>query len=97
MSTIVISPKEPQVKWVSRADGTREEGELDDLAAEIVGDTLNGDIIKANRDFRGYRDLIMFFAKEFNPANDAAINRKIVEYIEEWLESLACRDCNDSP
>jgi len=87
VSAVVVSPKEPQVKWVSRTDGTREEGELDDLAAEIVGDTLSGDIIKANRDFRGYRDLVTFFAKEFNPGGDTAIDRKIVDYVEEWLES----------
>jgi hypothetical protein len=87
VNAVVVSPKEPQVKWVSRADNTREEGELDDLAAEIVGDTLNGDLIKANRDFRGYRDLVTFFAREFNPAGDSAVDRKIVEYVEEWLES----------
>jgi hypothetical protein len=87
VSAVIVSPKEPLVRWVSKADGTREEGELDDLAAEIVGDTLNGDIIKANRDFRGYRDLVTFFAKEFNPGGDAAVDRKIIEYVEEWLES----------
>ena len=87
VTAVAVSPKEPLVKWVSKADGTREEDELDDLAAEIVGDTLNGDIIKANRDFRGYRDLVTFFAREFNPGGDAAIDRKIVEYVEEWLES----------
>ncbi|WP_024341996.1 ATP-binding protein [Bradyrhizobium japonicum] len=86
VNAVVVSTKEPAVKWVSRADGTREEGELDDLAAEIVGDTLTGEIVKANRDFRGYRDLVGFFTKEFNPGGDPAINRKIVEYVEEWLE-----------
>jgi hypothetical protein len=83
---VVVSTKEPSVKWLSRADGTREEGELDDLAAEIVGDSLSGDMVKANRDFRGYRDLLGFFSKEFNPGGDPAINRKIVEYVEEWME-----------
>ncbi|MBN9006198.1 MAG: ATP-binding protein [Rhizobiales bacterium] len=83
---VVVSTKEPSVKWISRADGTREEGELEDLAAEIVGDSLSGDMVKANRDFRGYRDLLGFFSKEFNPGGDPAINRKIVEYIEEWME-----------
>ena len=63
VSSIVVSTKEPSVKWVSRADGTREEDEMDDLAAEIVGDTLSGDLVKANRDFRGYRDLVGFFSK----------------------------------
>ena len=60
---------------------------MDDLAAEIVGDTLSGDLVKANRDFRGYRDLVGFFSKEFNPNGDQAVGRKIVEYVEEWLES----------
>ena len=85
---VVVSPKEPEVKWISqRAEGTREEGELEDLAAEIVGDALTGEIVKANSDFRGYRDLVTYFAKEFNPAGDPAIERKIVDYVEEWLTS----------
>jgi hypothetical protein len=82
----MVSTKEPAVKWISRADKTREEGELEDLAAGIVGDTLTGDLVKANRDFRGYRDLVGFFAREFNPGGDPAIERKIVDYVEEWLE-----------
>jgi hypothetical protein len=85
-SSVVVSPK-PKVTWVSKVDGTREDGELDDLAAEIVGDTLSGDLVKANRDFRGYRDLVDFFSREFNPGGDPGIARKIVEYVEEWLES----------
>jgi hypothetical protein len=86
VSAVVVSTKEPAVKWISRTDSTREEGELEDLAAGIVGDTLTGDLVKANRDFRGYRDLVGFFAREFNPAGDPAIERKIVDYVEEWLE-----------
>ena len=46
-SLVVISPKEPKVTWISKAEGTREDGELDDLAGEIVGDTLNGDLVEA--------------------------------------------------
>ena len=79
----------------ARAEKTREEGELDDLAAEIVGDTLTGDLVKANRNFRGYRDLVGFFAKEFNPGGDVAIERKIVEYVEEWLESQLAQGHRD--
>jgi hypothetical protein len=86
VTSVVVSAKEPNVVWISRADRTREEGELEDLAAEIVGDTLTGDLVKANRDFRGYRDLVGFFAREFNPGGDPAIARKIVDYVEEWLE-----------
>ena len=57
------------------------------MAAEIVGDPISGEIIKANADFRGYLDVITFFAKEFNPAGDEAIQYKIVEYVREWMES----------
>jgi hypothetical protein len=78
VSTTVVSTKEPTVKWISRVDQTQEESELEDLAAEIVGDTLTGDLVKANRDFRGYRDLVGFFAREFNPSGDAAILPKIM-------------------
>lgn len=85
-SHVNANPKEPIVRWVSRADGTREGDELEDVAAEIVGDALNGDTVKANRDFRGYKDLVGYFSKEFNPGGDPAIEMKIVEYVEEWLE-----------
>jgi hypothetical protein len=86
VSAITVNPKAPKVSWVSRANGTRAEEELLDKAAEIVGDALTSELVKANRDFRGYRDLIGFFAREFNPSNDPAIERKIVEYVEEWCE-----------
>ena len=86
-SLIVVNPKEPTVTWISKVDGTREDGELEDLAAEIVGDTLHSELVKANRDFRGYRDLVEYFAREFNPGGDPAIARKILEYVEEWLTS----------
>lgn len=81
-----VSFKEPEIKWVSRGAGTREEGELEDLAAGIIGDALSSSLVKANRDFRGYRDLVGFFSKEFNLAGDPAIDQKIVGYVEEWLE-----------
>jgi hypothetical protein len=81
------TPSEPIVKWISRSDDTREEEELEDLAAEIAGDALSGNIIKANADFRGYRDLISYFEKEFNPHADELVQRKIVEYIQEWMEA----------
>lgn len=56
------------------------------MAAGIIGDTLSSSLVKANRDFRGYRDLVGFFSKEFNPAGDPAVDHKIVGYVEEWLE-----------
>jgi histidine kinase/DNA gyrase B/HSP90-like ATPase len=84
---VEVKSNEPEVKWVSVADKTRPEDELEDVAAEIVGDPMTGELIKANADFRGYRDILAFFTREFNPAGDEAIERKIVEYVREWMES----------
>jgi hypothetical protein len=86
-SPVDIKPVEPEVKWVSVMDRTRAEDELEDVAAEIVGDPLTGDIIKANADFRGYRDVVAYFAQEFNPNGDSGIERKIIDYVREWMES----------
>lgn len=83
---VEAKPREPKVSWISRGEGTRAEGELEDLAAEIVGDPLTDDVIKANADFRGYLDLISYFAKEFNPTGDPIIQRKIAEHVQEWME-----------
>jgi hypothetical protein len=83
---VLVNPKEPVIKWVSKADGTREEGELEDLAAMIAGDPLTAEIVKANADFRGYKDLLSHFTRDFNPTGDKAIERKIVEHVQEWLE-----------
>lgn len=87
VSPVEVSVREPEVRWISRVDGTRAEEELDDRAAEVVGDILTGDTIKANADFRGYLDIVAFFAKEFNPNGDPAIQRKITEYVQEWFAS----------
>src|SRR6516225_728602 len=35
-----------------------------------------------------YRDLVTFFAKEFNPGGDTAIDRKIVDYIKSRVENI---------
>jgi hypothetical protein len=84
-SAVITNPQEPDVKWISRSDGTRDEDELDDRAAEISGEILTSNLIKANADFRGYLDIIKFFSREFNPGGDEAIERKIAEYVQEWV------------
>jgi hypothetical protein len=86
-SEITVRLREPEVRWVSLRDGTRSEDELEDQAAEIQGDPATGDLIKANADFRGYLDLLGYFNREFNPEGDEAVQRKIVEYVQEWIAS----------
>jgi hypothetical protein len=83
---IKSKPREPQIKWVSRARGDREDGEMEDLAAQIYPSPATGDLIKVNADFRGYADLIQYFGREFNQGGDLAIQQKIVECVQEWME-----------
>ncbi|MBS0304143.1 MAG: hypothetical protein JSR43_02000 [Proteobacteria bacterium] len=81
---VTPAPREPEVMWVSLGAG-REQGELEDMAAEIPGDPATGDLIKANADFRGYIDVVRHFSEEFNQSGDEAIEKLIVEYVREWM------------
>jgi hypothetical protein len=82
---VAATPKEPEVKWVSRNAGSRETDEMEDMAAEIPEGPLTGLLIKANADFRGYRDIVEHFANEFNPAGDVTVQNLIVDYVQEWM------------
>ena len=83
---VLAKPKEPIVHGVSRAEGTRGDDELEDVAAEIVGDPATGDMIKVNADFRGYLDMVEHFGREFNPNGTPDIQMLIIEYVREWME-----------
>ena len=85
-SKVDTRPIEPLVLWISLASKTRETDELEDMGAVIAGPVLTSDIIKANEDFRGYRDIVEYFSREFNPAGDPQITTKIVQHVKEWLE-----------
>lgn len=82
--SVRAEPKQPEVMWVSLGSG-REEGEMEDVAAEIPGDSATGDLIKVNADFRGYLDVIQHFSAEFNPSADEAVQKLVVEYVQEWM------------
>lgn len=86
VTEVEARPPRPDVVWVSVAAGTRERDDNDDRAAWIAGDPLTDNTIKANRDFRGYRDLTAFFSNKFNSDGNEYIARKIREHVEEWME-----------
>ncbi|WP_405233597.1 ATP-binding protein [Lentisalinibacter salinarum] len=83
---VLDKPDLPSVEWVSIRNGLRAEDELIDVAAEIQGDELTGSIIKANEDFRGFRDVVNSFANEFEASGDEKILAKIVEVMKDWSE-----------
>ncbi len=68
----------PEVVWVSQKDGTRSSGEMEDRAACYVA---NSNTIKANSDFRIFKDLTNFLSKE------RGTKVKIQPIVEEQLRS----------
>jgi len=86
-SSSPIKPKipYPRVEWITERNGTRPAGDLEDYAAEIVGDPIGGDIILANLDFRGFTDIVDALGKQWPTAETSAVRLVIEEAIQEWL------------
>lgn len=72
----------PERVWVTEADGSRADGELEDLAAEYVP---GSNVIKISRDFRGWHS---FIEESVSAAHDEAaepIVRNLCEFVWELL------------
>lgn len=70
----------PQTLWISRADGTRAEGEIEDRAAKFLRED---NLIKINADFRGFTDMIDYWC------DDRGLERghKVVaDVVHDWFE-----------
>lgn len=66
-STKVSPSKFPEVFWVSLGDG-RAEDEMDDRAAQYLA---QDNIIKANADFQGFKDILSHYADEYGSVEGA--------------------------
>lgn len=75
----------PKVRWLAEADGEFPE-ELRDRAAFY---DFSNNFLTMNKDFRGYRDLVAHFAKEFTVEEDGAQAGVISKKVEEILELQA--------
>jgi hypothetical protein len=72
---------EPNVKWVSVDDGTRNPPLLEDRAGSYLPDQ---NLLQINADFRVFRDMVDRWAKKFNHVPGA---RPVVEQVtREWFE-----------
>jgi len=71
----------PKVRWVTIKDKTREEGAIEDRAAQyLAGENL----LLINADFRAFRDMQAFLHKEFK---DKLVTAALVEEIvRQWFE-----------
>jgi len=75
----------PRVRWITESDGDFPE-EIQDRAA-MYDDTNN--VLTMNKDFRGYRDLVAFFAKEFKMSDDDSRIEVVVKKVQEIFELQA--------
>jgi hypothetical protein len=73
--------QDPQVKWVSVADGSRQAPDLEDRAAKYLPQV---NLILANADFRVFTDMIDRYAEKYRHAPGA--KAAIVPIVREWFQ-----------
>jgi len=72
---------DPQVIWISREDGTREQGLIEDRAAQYLQEQ---NLLQINGDFRGFTDMIDRWCTEY--ADTPGARTQITEVVHEWFE-----------
>jgi hypothetical protein len=77
----VVSDNEPDVMWISVADGTRTAGVLEDRAAKFM---VEINLLQINGDFRGFTDMIDRWCLAY--ADTPGARNEIVEVCREWFE-----------
>ena len=85
LGTQVRNDPYPRVRWIAAVDGDFPE-EIEDRAA-MYDDTNN--VLTMNKDFRGYRNLVTFFTKEFEVADEDSRMELVVKKVQEILELQA--------
>lgn len=71
--------KAPEIKWLSRANGTREEGDLEDRAARFVPER---NLLQVNEDFRVFQATITRYADQYPGVPGA--RSVVLEIAQEW-------------
>lgn len=74
----------PRLDWVSTTNNTREPGEIEDRAARFIE---RDNLIKANKDYQGFRDVLDYFIKRYQhiPGASEAIADPVYEQFEQLL------------
>jgi hypothetical protein len=75
----------PQVKWVSRADGTRELGDIEDKAARYLPETH---VLLINSDFRVFADMVEHWTRKYEKEHGQTGGLKdvITDSVHDWYE-----------
>ena len=72
---------DPEIRWVSVADGTRTLPDLEDRAAKFLPQQ---NLILANGDFRVFTDMIDRWCKQYNHV--AGARETVLDVVREWFE-----------
>ena len=72
---------QPEVRWVSVADGTRTSPDLEDRAAKFLPQQ---NMILANGDFRVFTDMVDRWCKQYNHVPEA--REAVQDVVREWFE-----------
>ena len=75
--------KDPETQWITRADKTRQAGQLEDRAAEYV-QTSNKLLI--NGDFRVFTDMVDHYVRLYGEGTGEATRLAIQDVVREWFE-----------
>lgn len=71
----------PRIDWISIADGTRLQGDLEDRAAKYL---KKDNRLLINSDFRIFRDMVKRWTSQFS--NVAGVSTTVTEVVREWFE-----------
>jgi hypothetical protein len=84
LATEISPDRFPDVKWVSVADGTRGQDDIEDRAAEYLE---RDNLIRANADFQGFVDVVKYFAEQYGdvPGAEEVIRNDVHEVFEQQL------------
>ncbi|WP_027776743.1 ATP-binding protein [Paraburkholderia caledonica] len=71
----------PRIRWISLAEGTRNQGDLEDRAAKYL---KKENLILVNSDFRIFKDMITRWSAQF--ASTPGASGTVNEVVREWFE-----------
>ena len=71
----------PRIQWISLADGTRPQGDLEDRAAKYL---KKENLIHINSDFRIFKDMIKRWSTQLS--STPGVSTTVTEVVREWFE-----------
>lgn len=71
----------PRIQWIGLADGTRNQGDLEDRAAKYL---KKENLLLINSDFRIFKDMVKRWSAQF--ASTPGVSATVNEVVREWFE-----------